>query len=246
MTRMKARFRKAAGIAATASALVLAGCLGGTGTDTENGILVSARVVTADGTPAANVSLTVFEAHTWADSPLTSPVVGPDSSDAFLTNSEGYVTFLLKQSGTYVAKGSVKDTVLFLDTLRAKIDRNGVIGGGVGSPLFHTEEPKRAKGKMRLLSGYSPDSGRVALQGTNLQWTLGADGEFDLGWLPPSAEKMTLRVSYWASPSDSSASAECVKPGNGGGNGAKLRLEEGEIVVDDLHKKAGCPVGQLP
>jgi hypothetical protein len=99
---------------------------------------------------------------------------------------------------------------------------------------------------LRLLSGYRPDSGTVALQGTNLQWNLEAGGDFDLGWLPPSAEKMTLRVSYSASPTDSSASSGCVKPGNGGGNVAKLRLVEGEIVVDDLRRNPGCPTTQLP
>jgi hypothetical protein len=221
---------------------MLAGCLGGSGTDTENGLQpvnVTARVVDKDGAPAAGVRFTVSESHSRADSMLASPVVGNDT--VLVTDGAGYVTFQLKQEGAYVAQGGSGDTVLFLDTLRAKIKRSPILSGGAGSPLFHVEEPVRAKGRLRLLSGYSPDSGRIILQGTPLLWDLKKDGKYDLGWLPPSAEKLTLRVVYWASPPDSSwYSPQCVKSGTNGTNTATLKLVDGEIVVDDVVRGGSC------
>jgi hypothetical protein len=242
MTRGSRKFRGDALSIAGASALLtalflLAGCLGGSGTDTENGVqpvFVTARVVTQDGEPASGVRFTVSESHTRADSMLASPVVGGDT--ALVTDVAGYVTFKLKQEGAYVAQGGSGDTVLFLDTLRAKIKRSGVLSGGAGSPLFRVEEPIRAVGRLHLSSGGAPDSGHIYLQGTKLSWDLKKDGTYDLGWLPPSAEKLTLRVVYWKPDSGS-----CVKPGNTGANPATLRLVDGEIVVDNIVKGNGCP-----
>ena len=247
MIRMKARLRKSVGIAATAWALSLAGCLGGTGTDTENGVtvLVTVRVLAQDSAPASGISFTVFEVYTRADSLLDNPVVGGDTVP-LVTDGGGFVTVLLKRAGSYMAQGSNGDTILFLDTLKPSYGRKDSVGVGSNSALFQVENAVHAKGRVRLLSGYRPDTGTVMLQGTKRQSPIRKGGAFDLGWIPPSAEKLTLRVVYSASPTDTSAAAECVKSGTGGGNSTKLRLTQGEIVVDDLNKKSGCPVATLP
>jgi hypothetical protein len=225
---------------AGALALGLSACLGGTGTDTENGlkpVLVTARVLTQDSTPAAGVSFTVHQAYSRADSLLESPLVGGDTTH-LVTDGGGYVTFTVKQEGDYVAQGASGDSILFLDTLKTRIKRDpgGAVGGGLGSPLFRVEKPVHAKGKLRLTSSGVPDSGRVYLQGTRLVWNLEAGGKYDLGWLPPSAEKLKVRVVYWSKDTSS-----CVKPGNSGTNSATLSLTDSVIVIDDLVKGNGCP-----
>lgn len=233
-------FRKAA---AALSAFVLAACMGGTGTDTENGIqpvLVMVRVVADGDVPVASVRIDVNHVYSRADSATESPVVEEDTA-ALTTDELGFASFRLVMEGEYVAQGSVKDSILFLDTLRARSARDSIVSGSFGGILFHVEEPLRAAGRLRLLSGYRPDSGRIVLRGTKLLWKLGEDGAYDLGWLPPAAEKMTLRVVYWASPTDSSAAPACVRPGNTGRNPATLRIADGEIVVNDLLDGPGCP-----
>lgn len=225
---------------AGALALGLFACLGGTGTDTENGlkpVLVTARVLTQDSTPAPGVSFNVYQANSRADSLLESPIVGGDTT-RLVTDGGGYVTFTVKQEGDYVAQGASGDSILFLDTLKTRIKRSngGTLGGGLGSPLFRVEQPVRAKGHLHLYSGDVPDSARIYLLGTRLSWNVQADGKYDLGWLPPSAEKFKMRVVYWSTDTSS-----CVKPGNSGANTATLSLTNGEIVIDDIVKGNNCP-----
>ncbi len=239
--------RSARGVAGSAFGILaaaLAACLGGTGTDTENGaapVHVSVQVVWTDSSPVAGARLAVYEAYSRADSVLENPVLEEDSAD-LLTDMGGFLTFRLKKNGTYVVQGNREDTIIFIDTLQAKISRQGALPGGVGNTRFHATAPVRVMGRMRLLSAQRPDSGRIVLQGTNLLWKLKADGDYDMGWLPPDAEKMTLRVVYWAAPTDSSAPAGCVRAGAEGKNPATLRIAAGEIVVDDLAREPGCPV----
>jgi hypothetical protein len=178
------------------AAFSLSACLGGTGTDTENGleISISARVVDSSGTPVSGVTLAVHDATARVDSGIQNPLL--DSTVEIVSDSNGKVHFSLQKAGLYTVAGKVGDSVVFVDTVRALGKPSGVSLPGVGGPQFKVERPIRAAGKVRLLSGYSPDSGMAMVRGTKIQSALDTGGSYMLGWLPPSAEKFPLAVGY--------------------------------------------------
>jgi hypothetical protein len=179
-------------------ACALSGCMGGTGTDTENGIVVTARVVNASGTPAQGVEVTVLPANARGDSLGENPLVNPNTP--LVTDSNGYIYVILKSPGVYVAEGRRADTALFIDSLRTQQGTASTVGFSNGQ-VFVVEPSLRAIGKIRMLSGFRADSGRVFLRGTKLQSPVGMDGSYDLAWLPLSAETMTITVVYSSKPS---------------------------------------------
>jgi hypothetical protein len=178
------------------AAFSLSACLGGTGTDTENGleISVSAQVVDSTGHPVSGVTIAVHDATARADSGIPNPLV--DSAIEIVSDSVGKVRFTLQKAGLYTVAGKVGDSVVFVDTVRAVEKPTGVSLPGVGNPQFKVERSIRAAGKVRLLSGFSPDSGLAMLRGTKIQSVLDTGGSYMLGWLPPSAEKFPLAVGY--------------------------------------------------
>jgi hypothetical protein len=177
------------------SAYALLGCMGGTGTDTENGVYVSAQVVDADSNPVRNVDISVLDLQARSDSSGNSPLY--DTSAMLTTNESGRVFFFLKKNGTYMAAGKRGDSVLFIDTLRTKAPTQ-VPGspGGLGNPTFMVETPVRANGKVRLNSGLVVDTGRVMLRGTKIISSLRDSGSYDLGWLPSTAQKTSVTIVY--------------------------------------------------
>ncbi len=179
------------------AAFSLSACLGGTGTDTENGIeiSVSARVVDSAGNAVPGVTIAVHDATGRVDSGLDNPLV--DSTVVVVSDTGGRVHFELQKAGLYTVAGSIADSMVFVDTVRAIGKPTGVVLPSVGNPQFKVEKPVRANGTVRLLSGFSPDSGGQAmLRGTKIQSRLGIKADYQLGWLPASAEKFPLAVAY--------------------------------------------------
>lgn len=171
-------------------------CMGGTGTDTDNGleVHVSAQVIDSEGHPVSGVEITVLDATARLDSGIQNPLT--DTTLQLVSDSNGFVRFNLKKAGLYTVSGRDLDTVLFLDTVRAVAKPAGVILPGYGNPQFKVERPVQAVGKVTLLSGLRADSGLAMVRGTKLQSLLSADGSYGLGWLPPSVEKFPLAIVY--------------------------------------------------
>lgn len=171
------------------------GCMSGTGTDTENGVYISAHVINATGAPVANVTLNVLELTTRGDSTITSPV--HEDGAVLTTDASGRAHFYLKTNGTYMTTGTRGDSVLFIDTLRTRVAPTGPTATpGMGHPEFQVEAPVRATGRLRFHSGLAVDSGRVMLRGTKIVSALTDSGTYSLGWLPPSSQKTVLTVAY--------------------------------------------------
>lgn len=171
------------------------GCMGGTGTDTENGVYVSAQVVDSSGDPVRNVELSVLELGARADSVVNDPV-WQDETTRLTTDNTGTAFFTLKKGGTYMTSGKRGDSVVFIDTLRVRTPDDGTTGGGLGSPQFLVESPVRATGRIRMLSGLEVDSGQVMLRGTRITSNVGDSGAYNLGWLPRSAQQTVVTITY--------------------------------------------------
>lgn len=184
---MRARplYRFAVLSSAFALSAVLAACLGGTGTDTENGL----TVVDGSNMPLGKVSIHVRPALATPDSAGADPVVGGSGSP--VTDENGFVRFYTDRPGKYLVEGRRGDTVLFIDTLRASSQTQTLVVG----PL------KRLRGNIRLFSGYHTDTGLVFVRGTGLAAAVHSDGTYDLGWGPSEAlEQFTVGLRYAASP----------------------------------------------
>lgn len=179
------------------AACVLWGCMGGTATDTENGVYVSAQVINASGTPVRNVELNVLELAARVDSAVNDPV-GYEKTVNLTTDSTGIAHFYLKKGGTYMTSGKKGDSVVFIDTLRVKVPSapSVNIDGGLGNPQFLVESPVPATGRVRMYSGLVVDSGQVLLRGTKITATLGDSGTYNLGWLPQSVQKTVVTITY--------------------------------------------------
>jgi hypothetical protein len=181
---------------AAVSAFVIFGCMGGTGTDTENGVYVSAQVIDSSDKPVANVEVTILDLSARADSSSSTPLV--DQNVMLTTDDSGRVNFFLKKNGSYMAAGKRGDSVLFIDTLKTKAPVGGGSGnpGGLGNPTFKVERPVQATGKLRLHSGLLVDTGRVLVRGTKIESAIRDSGAYNLGWLPSKAQDMNLTVTY--------------------------------------------------
>src|SRR5690606_30309972 len=112
------------------------------------------------------------------------------------TDNSGNAYFYLKKGGAYMTAGKRGDSVLFIDTLRIKDISGPMNSGSLGNPLFTIETPVRATGRVRLLSGLEIESGLVMLRGTRITSKLGDSGDYNLGWVPPSAQKTVVTVTY--------------------------------------------------
>lgn len=193
------------GAAAFAAAL-LAACLGGTGTDTDNGVndkdntvlgdrnlSVTAHVVDGDGHPLEGVFLTLRDPFFRPDSGL--PAATPlDSAREIRTDSAGDAHFAVKRPGKFVVEGRREGAVLFYDTL-AVADSTGRT-----KFTFRSQAPRAFKGSIALASGFRIDSGVVFVRGTDRFVPLGPAGAYDLGTLPGEVAFMGVGLRYRASP----------------------------------------------
>jgi hypothetical protein len=180
---------------------LLASCIGGTGTDTENGIAglegfksgTAARVVDADGRPLAGVEIRLHEPGFRPDSGAPRVLV-VDPGKPMVSDSSGYVTFHLLAPGKYVVEGRRDGASLLFDTL--------AISDAHAPSIFtcRARATSPVRGMVRLVSGLKVDSGTVFVRGTSRSASLGADGAYDLGLLPGDVGRMAIGLAYRASP----------------------------------------------
>ena len=176
-------------LTAAMASLWLAGCMAGTATDTENGIQVTAQVVGANGAPMAQVEVKVQSLYSGPESKSDDPLM--PGTATLRTDSAGFVTFTVKRAGHYMAQGQRGDTVLLIDTLRASAKDTLVLrAAGV----------QRLRGKVRLYSGYQIDTGFVFLRGSTIAVPISRTGDYDFGYVPLSADSLTLGAHYSAKP----------------------------------------------
>jgi hypothetical protein len=195
------------GLAAAALAsLCLGGCIfGGTGSDTENGVVeeknntveikgVSARVVDAEGKPLANVGLFLFHPDFRPDTGKAQASVLVDTAKPPITDSLGYVSLSLKGPGKFVVEGVSAGRTLFFDTL-AVPDINAA------TPFtFRVRATAAFAGKVKLASSMHIDSGMVFIRGTSRAARIDAAGNYNLGLLPADVARMAVGLRYTASP----------------------------------------------
>src|SRR5690606_29545570 len=201
MSTLANAFRRPAAWSAFALSALLGGCLGGTGTDTENGLRITTRVVDESQNPIAGVTLSVMDMRSRTDSLASSPLLRPDKP--IVTDQDGIASFYLKDGGDFIASGRRGDSVIFIDTIRAPRDPgSGTLLPGFGNQVFTREPPVRGNGRVRLLSGQRADSGRVYVLGTSLLAVLDTAGGYDLSWVPAATERMKVAVVYAADPAE--------------------------------------------
>src|SRR4051812_8741343 len=117
------------------AAFVLAGCLsscilGGTGTDTENGVSnktdnqdpnkltgIAARVTDSLGRPLRGVVLRLFDPAYRPDLGTAPVAVATTPPESLVTDTGGYARITLKAAGKFVVEGMQQDKTLFFDTL---------------------------------------------------------------------------------------------------------------------------------
>lgn len=192
--------RAAAGLFAA----LLMSCIGGTGTDTENGVATNkdgalhgatglvARVVDAEGRPLPGVLLALHTPDFRPDSGAAPSLVF-DPAKPLVSDSLGYVRIDLLNPGRYVAEGRLAGSILFFDTLAIadlKVLTVDTLQARPGIPVT---------GRVRLESGLTVDSGRVFIRGTAIHAKLDTAGAYDLGALPADVGRMAIGIRYRAS-----------------------------------------------
>lgn len=193
---------------AAVAALCLSACIiGGTGTDTENGITnntknpdpnalegISARVTDSTGKPLAGVTLGLFDPAYRPDLGLPPEAVVANKPESLVSDTGGYVRLSLKAAGKYVVEGVSQGKTLFFDTLAVPdLQRSAIY-------TFRARAQFAFRGKVKLTSGLRIDSGRVFIRGTGRVARVDSAGGYDLGLLPADAERMALGARFVSSP----------------------------------------------
>jgi len=177
---------------------VVLGCMGGTGTDTENGlgINVNARVMDSEGRPLSGVEIIVHSADFRPDAdPRENLFV---DTGALRTNFLGVSNLAFLDTGHYVVEGRWVGMSVFFDTISVKLTDNKSLR------VFTPHAPSPVSGKVQLLSGFRIDTGLVFLRGTGRLSTIHKDGSYDFGLLPPDAFSLAIGVRFTARPRDTS------------------------------------------
>jgi hypothetical protein len=182
---------------------LLAACIGGTGTDTDNGIVrggdkgplsgtgTAARVVDASGNPLPGVTVSLHRPDFHPDSSAEVDLV-LDSVKAPVTDSDGYVKFNLIQPGAYVVEASRGDAVLLFDTLVVADVK------ALAAFTFIARPGRDVEGHVRLASGLQVASGSIFIRGTSRRSALDPAGGYDLGTLPSDVALMSIGLTYRA------------------------------------------------
>ncbi|HKP96478.1 MAG TPA: hypothetical protein VJ385_12040 [Fibrobacteria bacterium] len=183
------------------------GCvLGGTGTDTENGIKdaenpdvvsitgVSARVVDGNGAPLKGVALHLYLPGFRPDSGLAPASLLADTAKALVSDSAGYVTIRLSAAGKFVVEGVSAGQTVFFDTLAVPSVTSSTLF------TFRTRSVRGFKGKVKLASGMRIDSGSVFIRGTARHAKVDPAGGYDLGSLPEDVDRMAVGIRFVSSP----------------------------------------------
>lgn len=197
-----------AGMLAAVLSLCLSACiLGGTGTDTENGVAtdntnkdpnklqgISARVTDSTGKPIAGVTLGLFDPAYRPDLGLLPEAIASNKPESLVSDTGGYVRLTLKAAGKFVVEGILQGRTLFFDTLAVPDLQRAAIY------TFRARAPLAFRGQVKLASGLRIDSGRVFIRGTGRMAKVDSAGGYDLGLLPADVERMGLGVRFVSSP----------------------------------------------
>lgn len=179
-------------LAWAAAPLLLFACMGGTGSDTENGI--TAKVFDAGGAPAEGVTLAVHSEGFRPDSgDKEDPIL--EATNGMRSDFRGYVHFRLKEPGNYVIEVMGGQNTLSFDTLKV-----ADLTGHLIKTIRLGDYPTSFRGKLSLESGLKFDSGFVFVRGTGHVGKIDTGGRYSLGTLPGGALAMGIGVRYHASP----------------------------------------------
>lgn len=195
-------------LALAAASVLLWGCImGGTGSDTENGVTgenphpdvvslqgISARVVDGSGMPLQGIFLNLYPPSYRPDSAQAPVSPLADPAAALVTDSDGYAGIALKSAGTFVIEGRSAGQIVFFDTLPVPDLK------ATASFTFRTRQVRSFRGKVRLASGMRIDSGTVFIRGTARSVKVDAEGGYDLGVLPEDVGRMAVGMRFASSP----------------------------------------------
>jgi hypothetical protein len=203
------------GLAIPTFTMLLAGCIiGGTGTDTENGVkdknvnsmneapagttVIQAHVVDTTGKPIPGVLLTAIGIYYRPDSmnSIASEILRSTDTKQkeVVSDSKGAAAFLAAGPGTFVVEGSKEGRSLFFDTLKIG-DAKALVN------ITYTASRLRAfQGRVNLASGMHIDSGKVFIRGTRRSVKIDSQGNYNLGILPVNIDRMGFGVRFVASP----------------------------------------------
>jgi len=192
---------------AVALSICLSACIiGGTGTDTENGVTdktnpdpnalqgISARVTDSTGKPLPGVTLSLFDPAYRPDLGLLPEAIASNKPESLVSDTGGYVRLTLNAAGKFVVEGVLQGRTLFFDTLAVPDLQRAAIY------TFRARAQLAFRGKVKLASGLRIDSGRVFIRGTGRMAKVDSAGGYDLGLLPADAERMALGVRFVSSP----------------------------------------------
>ena len=192
-------FRRLAWVPA---ALLLA-CIGGTGTDTDNGInsvkggpldgfsgtVVRVADPAGNGIPGVDLFLHTpgYRGDSSAPEDLLLDTVKVPRSDSL-----GYARFNLLRPGRYVVEARLAGAALFFDTIAVADVKS------LSAYTFLRRPSVPAKGAVRLESGLRVASGTVFVRGTGRFARLDSAGGYDLGLLPGDVGRLAIGLSYRA------------------------------------------------
>ncbi len=181
------------------AALVLAACMGGTGTDTDNGLAESGwhlRFEDGEGVPQAGVTVLALPADWIPSAPAAvAEASWPAEAVTATTSEQGWARL------AFAATGDYRVEVLGPDGASLGFAGLAVTDTGRSDTLRLSRQPSRnLQGTLVLASGLTIDSGKVFLRGTRHAARVDASGAYDLGALAPPAESWTLELSYRARP----------------------------------------------
>jgi hypothetical protein len=176
-----------------AASFLLIACMGGTGTDTENGI--TAMVVDGNGRPVEGVTLSLHTTDYRPDSGgVNTQKLVAEAAHGMVSDFRGYVFFKVKQSGTFVVEAARGSATLVYDTLSVT-----TLAANVTLKL-RLGEVETFRGRVHLASGMKLDSGFVFIRGTDRMARLDSAGSYSLGTLPLEIARMAIGLSYRAGP----------------------------------------------
>jgi hypothetical protein len=183
------------------------GCMGGTGTDTDNGVAESGwhiRMEDGEGAPMPGVLLAAFSTSYLAEPGPGQGVVETgqtwdstssvwDAAIVGATSEVGWARLRFLSPGTYRVEAMGQDGSSLGFTTLAVEDT-----GRSDTLQFSRQGLRTIRGKIDLASGLILDSGRVYFSGTRHAAKVNGQGLFDLGTLAEGISAWPLELSYRA------------------------------------------------
>jgi hypothetical protein len=165
--------------------LGLWGCMGGTGTSTDNGVSTSDSInsgtslnfTSVNGAPVAGLRVQITSSDYDVLQGLADTVLQAPPAE-LKTAANGYLKVRFKRPGTFTVTAEDSTGIVMLDTLRVKDIAS------FASVHFVTEPNKRLVGRITLESHFTFDSGWVVVRGTKHKAKVDSTGHYDLGAWP--------------------------------------------------------------